>query len=103
MSAERGWIGDPQPLVASALEGWIEQHRALGHQVVRVEPGDPRHTRSAESEGHCDCHGIWRILTVEQIRQKYAHMKYQKHRDCAPERCRYGDGTCLTHSGGRTQ
>jgi hypothetical protein len=43
MSAERG-IGDPPPLVASALEGWIEQHRALGHQVVRVEPGDPRHT-----------------------------------------------------------
>ena len=70
---------------------------------MRVEPGDPRHTRSAESEGHCDCHGIWRILTVEQIRQKYAHMKYQKHRDCAPERCRYGDGTCLTHSDGRTQ
>jgi hypothetical protein len=103
MSAERGWIGGPPPLVASALEGWIEQHRALGHQVVRVEPGDPRHTRSAESEGHCDCHGIWRILTVEQIGQKYAHMKYQKHRDCAPERCRYGGGTCLTHSGGRTQ
>jgi hypothetical protein len=54
----------------------------LGNQVVRVERGDPRHTRSAESEGHCDCQGIWRILTVEQIGQKYAHVKYQKHRDC---------------------
>jgi hypothetical protein len=89
--------------MSAALEGWLAQHRALGHQVVRVERGDPRHTRSAESEGQCDCHGIWRILTVEQIQQKYAHLKYQKHRDCTPERCRYGDGTCPTHSGGPTQ
>jgi hypothetical protein len=44
------------------------------------------------------------LRIAEQIRQKYAHnMKHQKHRDCAPERCRYGDGTCPTHSGGRTR
>ena len=55
----------------------------MGHHPVRVEPGawsreNGYHTGSYTSEGHCDdCDGhnsIWRILTAEQIRQKFAHL-----------------------------
>jgi hypothetical protein len=42
MSAERGWIGDPPPSVASALEGWIgpqwrsQRSSALGVRMLTL-------------------------------------------------------------------
>ena len=47
---------------------WIARHRDLGHH--------PEHSPTAENPDlvRCDCGGIWRILTPEQIRKKFAHL-----------------------------
>ena len=47
---------------------WITRHRDLGHH--------PEHSPTAENPDlvRCDCGGIWRILTPEQIRKKFAHL-----------------------------
>ena len=82
----------------SARQGWIEQHRAMGHHPY------PAPTIENPERWECKCDpdkpwtAVWRILTVDQIRQKFAHLKHQKRPE--PERCRYHNGTCLTH--GRT-
>ena len=83
--------------IEAARQGWIERHREMGHHPY------PSPTTENPERWECRCDpdakwtAVWRILTVEQIRQKFAHLKYQKHRDCPPGHCRYGDGTCLTH------
>lgn len=47
---------------------WIAHHRDLGHH--------PEHSPTPENPDLvcCNCGGIWRILTQEQIRQKFAHL-----------------------------
>jgi hypothetical protein len=47
---------------------WIAHHRDLGHH--------PEHSPTVENPDlvRCDCGGIWRILTQDQIRKKFAHL-----------------------------
>lgn len=73
MSAERGWIIEPQP-ASDPAAGWVAKHRDQGHHPY------PAPTADNPECWECDCPdtawtAIWRILTPEQIRQKYAHLK----------------------------
>jgi hypothetical protein len=61
---------------------WIAHHRDLGHH--------PEHSPTVENPDlvRCDCGGIWRILTQEQIRKKFAHLgaiAKKKRRETAEE------------------
>jgi len=77
------------------LEAWIEKHREMGHHPY------PAPTTENPERWECKCNpdakwtAVWRILTAEQIRHKFAHLKHQERREA--ERCRYDNGTCLTH------
>ena len=75
MSAERGWIIEPEPRRPDhQTEVWAERHRAMGH--------DPHPAPTPENperwECKCDPDAAWiavcRTLTVEQTRQTFAHL-----------------------------
>ena len=73
MSAERGWIVEPPPR-KDLRQQWIERHRSLGHDPYAAP------TRENPDQWECDCPDIsgvavWRILTPEQIGQKFAHLR----------------------------
>ena len=71
MSAERGWIIEPQPAAERrkhSVEAWAERHRLDGHHP------HPAPTPVNPERWDCECGYIWRILTGEQIRQKFAHL-----------------------------
>jgi len=79
------WLGVPSTLrtllsaVVSAerevemkdrgVDVWAERHRSEGHH--------PHHAPTLENPERwdCDCGGVNRILTLRQIRQKFAHLK----------------------------
>ena len=67
MSAERGWIMEPQP-VSDPAAGWVAKHQ--GHHP------NPAPTPENPEWWDYDCGYLWRILTVAQIRQKFAHLKH---------------------------
>ncbi|SPM32354.1 Mycobacterium rhizamassiliense ORFan [Mycobacterium rhizamassiliense] len=77
MSAERGWIGEPPSTMEQMREQWIAHHREQGH-----EP-DAAPTRENPERWECKCDpdavwtAVWRILTPEQIRMKFAHLKHR--------------------------
>ena len=51
------------------VEAWAERHRMIGHHP------QPAPTPANPGRWDCDgCNTIWRILTVEQVRQKFAHL-----------------------------
>jgi hypothetical protein len=52
------------------LEEWVERHRLEGHH-----PHPP--TDENPERRDCECGYIWRILTGEQIRMKFAHLKHR--------------------------
>jgi hypothetical protein len=54
------------------LEGWIAQHRDQGHH--------PRFNPTSENPERwdCDCGYLWRILTLRQIQQKFAHLRRRR-------------------------
>ncbi len=62
MSAEHGWI------ISDSAAGWMAQHCDQGHHP------HPNPTSENPERWDCDCGCIWRILTIEQIRQKFAHL-----------------------------
>ena len=51
------------------VEEWAERHHHAGHQR------QPTPTNENPERWDCDCGGLWRILTPEQVRQKFAHVK----------------------------
>ena len=51
------------------VEEWAERHRRAGHHP------QPTPTNENPDRWDCECGGLWRILTLEQIRQKFAHLK----------------------------
>ena len=57
------------PLRFVPVEDWAERHRRAGHRP------QPTPTTENPERWDCDCGGLWRILTLEQIRQKFAHSK----------------------------
>jgi hypothetical protein len=73
MSAERGWIVAPRPNPHS-VEAWAERHRRDGHHPY------PAPTAENPERWECKCDpdaawtAVWRILTLAQIRQKFAHL-----------------------------
>jgi hypothetical protein len=73
MSAERGWIVPPRPNPHS-VDAWAERHRRDGHHP------HPAPTAENPEQWQCKCDpdalwtAVWRILTPEQIRQKFAHL-----------------------------
>ncbi|WP_139807378.1 hypothetical protein [Mycobacterium avium] len=73
MSAERGWIIPPRPNLYS-VEAWAERHRRDGHNP------HPAPTAENPEQWECKCDpdaawtAVWRILTLDQIRRKYAHL-----------------------------
>lgn len=79
----------------NGVEAWADRHRRDGHHP------HPAPTMENPEQWECECDpdanwtAVWRTLTSDQIRQKFAHLKNQKRRE--PEHCRYVDGTCLTH------
>ena len=67
LSAERGWIVEPQP-ASHGVEKWVAHHRGQGHHP------HPAPTKKNPERWDCECGYIWRILTGEQIRMKFAHL-----------------------------
>ena len=57
------------PLRFVPVEEWAQRHRRAGHRP------QPTPTTENPERWDCDCGGLWRILTLEQIRQKFAHLK----------------------------
>ncbi|WP_157681420.1 hypothetical protein [Mycobacterium sp. JS623] len=51
------------------VEDWAAHHRGQGHDP------DAAPTTGNSAQWDCDCGGINRILTVEQIAKKFAHSK----------------------------
>jgi hypothetical protein len=51
-----------------SVEVWAERHRLEGHHP------HPAPTLENPERWDCDCGGICRILTLEQHRQKFAHL-----------------------------
>jgi hypothetical protein len=83
MSAERGWIGEPPRTMEQAREQWIAHHREHGHEPYAAP------TKENPERWECKCDpdavwtAVWRILTMEQTRQKFAHLR--KRPTPAPE------------------
>lgn len=73
VSAERGWIIEPQPRKHSA-EIWAQRHRDEGHHPY------PAPTPENPEQWECKCDpdapwvSVWRILTLEQIRIKHERL-----------------------------
>ena len=71
MSAEKGWITEPippTPYLVYGVEAWAQRHRDEGHHP------HPAPTRENPERWDCECGYLWRILTPDQIRQKWACM-----------------------------
>jgi hypothetical protein len=53
------------------LDEWAERHQMMGHH--------PHSAPTKENPERCDseCGCIWRILTPEQIRMEFAHLKHR--------------------------
>ncbi len=62
---------DAAPDYRPQVETWAEAHRMMGHY-----PHSAPTTENPE-RWDCDCGYLWRILTGEQIRQKFAHSKHR--------------------------
>jgi hypothetical protein len=52
------------------LEEWVERHRREGHHPHAAP------TKENPERWDCECGGLWRILTIEQLRRKFAHLKH---------------------------
>ena len=53
------------------LEEWVERHR------LESQHPHPAPTQENPERWDCECGYIWRILTVEQLRMKFAHLKHR--------------------------
>jgi hypothetical protein len=71
VSAQRGWITEPippTPYLVHGVEAWAQRHRDQGHHPY------PAPTPENPELWACECGHIWRILTPDQIRRKFAGM-----------------------------
>jgi hypothetical protein len=60
------------------LEEWVERHRVEGHHP------HPAPTQENPERWDRECGYIWRILTVEQMRMKFAHLRKRRTRAGLP-------------------
>lgn len=74
VNAERGGIIVPPPR-KDLRQQWIDHHRSLGHDPYP----DPTNENPERWECKCDADAtwtaVWRILTPEQVRKKFAHLR----------------------------
>ncbi|OBB80296.1 hypothetical protein A5760_19610 [Mycobacterium colombiense] len=74
MSAESDWISKPSSTMEQMRERWIVSHRGQGHEPYAAP------TQENPERWECECDpdavwtAVWRILTPDQIRQKFAHL-----------------------------
>ena len=59
--------------IEAARQGWIENHREMGHHPY------PAPTTENPERWDCECGYIWRILTEKQTRQKWYTMMGAAH------------------------
>jgi hypothetical protein len=64
----------------SGVEKWVERHRLEGHHP------HPPPTNENPERWDCDCGGVNRILTREQIAKKFAHLGAAKKKAEEQER-----------------
>ena len=57
-----------------SVEAWAERHRRVGHHP------HPALTKENPERWDCECGHLWRILTPEQVRRKFAHLKHDHPR-----------------------
>ena len=74
MSAERGWIGKPPSTMEQMREQWISHHREQGHQPYAAPTVENPERWDCKCDPDAVWTAVWRILTPEQIRQKFAHL-----------------------------
>ena len=58
------------PLRYVPVEEWAQRHRDAGHHPYAAP------TKENPGRWDCECGHIWRILTLEQITRKFAHLKH---------------------------
>ncbi len=51
------------------VQEWAQRYRDAGHHP------DAAPTKENPERWDCECGGLWRILTIEQIGRKFAHLK----------------------------
>ena len=74
MSAERGWIGEPSPTMEQKREQWIVHHRQQGHEPYAAPSKENPERWECKCDPDAGWTAIWRILTIRQIQQKFAHL-----------------------------
>jgi hypothetical protein len=74
-------------IVTMNLPEWAEHHHHQGHHL------HPAPTAENPTRWNCDCGGVWRILKLQQVEKKFAHLK----RDMTySEQARLRDTKCTT-------
>jgi hypothetical protein len=73
LSAERGWISEPQPK-RDLRQEWIDRHRDLGHDPYAAPTGENPERWECKCDPDAVWTAVWRILTPDQVRQKFAHL-----------------------------
>jgi hypothetical protein len=58
------------PLRYVPVEEWVQRHRDARHHPYAAP------TKENPERWDCECGHIWRILTLEQITRKFAHLKH---------------------------
>ena len=74
MSAERGWIGKPSPAMEQMREQWIAHHRDRGHEPHAAPTVENPEQWNCKCDPDAAWTSVWRILTLEQIKKKFAHL-----------------------------
>jgi hypothetical protein len=77
MSAEKGWIIEPippTPYLVHGVEAWAQRHRDEGHRPYPAPTPENPEKWECKCDPDADCVAVWRILTPEQIRMKFAHL-----------------------------
>jgi hypothetical protein len=55
-------------------EGWIQKHRDLGHNPYPAPTAENPECWECKCDPDAGWTAIWRILTIRQIQQKFAHL-----------------------------
>ncbi len=61
-------------------QAWIDQHRAKGHHPYPAPDNENPERWECKCDPDAKSTAVWRILTLKQITQKYAHLANQKRR-----------------------
>ncbi len=72
----------------------------MTHHQLAAMTDEERDLRAHQRAKHGDPYmPLSMAKKMQRVERKWSHLR--RTQLSAPEPCRYGDGTCLTHSGGR--